>query len=832
MRHFLVFALIAACSAPPSADGPLAFLDPVDLTAPLPPPGDLSLRIDGTGIAGSSATVRIEGLTPGERVYLIRSLGGEGLGPCHPALGGECLGVTGPLGLGGTAQAGGAGQAAIDLVFPNMPPGTELWLQAVAPRQGGAAMSHPLSREVLAEVGLVTRPANPTCVAHDRPLNTASASLNRVYPGVDFTDAVSLEQAPGVGGWWYVAEQPGRVRRFEDNPGVSTSTVALDIRSRVNDGGELGLLGMAFDPDFSTTGHVYLNYTASGPKTRISRFTSSDGGVTIDDASEEILLTINQPYSNHNGGNVAFGPDGMLYIGMGDGGSGNDPGNRAQNTFELLGKVLRIDVSTTPYRIPADNPWADGVGGAPEIYAIGMRNPWRYSFDKATGELWLGDVGQDKFEEISIIELGGNYGWKIREGANCRSGSTCDSAGMIDPVAEYAHQGFSSRSVVGGLVYRGSEIPELTGKYLYNDFYTGDVWSIENDPAAGVFNGDPFLETNRVISHWTYGPDDEAYALDYYSGVYRLERNSPAANDPFPQTLSATGCVDQGDPTQPDSGMIGFAVNHPFWSDEADKERWFALPDNAEITVGGDGDYDLPIGSVVMKHFRVDGALVETRLLMHHDDGQWAGYAYVWDANETDAVLLGAGETLSLPNGDDYAIPSRAGCRQCHTDAAGGTLGLEEGQLNRGHDYEVGIGPAHQITTLASKSIIPAGDVDYARLPAPNELAASIDDRARAWLHVNCSSCHRPDGGGGGSLDLRHFMPVQLTGLCDAPELGDLGLGGQARIVAPGDPATSVLSARVHSRGAYGMPPLGPLTVDPAGTAIVDAWISSMVSCP
>ena len=645
---------------PTHDDHALSFLDAVDLTIPMPPPGELSVRIDGTMIGGRVAFVLVDELTPGERVWVVGSRGGEGAGPCHPAFGGECLGIIPPLGLMGTANADSNGQATVAFNTPTLPAGSLVSIQAAAPRAGGAAMSHPVTFQVLDRHGLATRPSNLTCTAPDRPLSTASVSLDRVYPFVDFNNAIALEQAPDTPGWWYVAEQPGRIYRFVDDPSTHSTELVVDIRSRVNDSSnEAGLLGMAFHPDFATNGEVYLNYTANGLTTRISRFTSTDGGATFDANSEVIVLSIAQPFTNHNGGSLAFGPQGYLYIGMGDGGSANDPGDRAQDPDELLGKVLRIDINAPTYAIPPDNPWADGVGGRPEVYAIGIRNPWRFSFDSATGDLWLGDVGQDKWEEVSIIERGGNYGWKIREAAHCRTGTNCATAGLIDPVAEIEQQGFfASYSVVGGVVYRGTEIPELQGRFLYNDYYTGDIWSVAENPAAGVYSGAPLIEdSGRTLSHWTYGPDGEAYALDYNNGVYRLERNSPPANDPFPQTLSTTGCFDPLDPATPADGLIPFQVNHPFWSDGADKERWLAIPDSETIEVTTDGDFILPIGSVVVKHFRVDGDLVETRLLMRHDDGAWAGYAYLWNTAQTDADLLRASQTVILPSSELYAIP-------------------------------------------------------------------------------------------------------------------------------------------------------------------------------
>lgn len=328
--------------------------------------------------------------------------------------------------------------------------------------------------------GLDARPVNTTCIAPDRATGQVSLGLERAFPSLSFTNPVALLQAPGDGSRWFVVEQAGRVMVFPNSPSAATAATFIDLRSRVLSGGEQGLLGMAFDPQFATNGRVYLSYTADGPRRSVlSRFRSLDGGQSLNAITEEVLLTVPQPYSNHNGGHIAFGPDGYLYFGLGDGGSGGDPQNNAQTTTNLLGAMLRIDVNgPAPYGIPGDNPFAanprcangSGTAPCPEIYAWGLRNPWRWSFDRATGALWAGDVGQSAREEIDRIERGGNYGWRYREGTLCYNpSSNCPTVGpggepLIDPVAEYGRT--VGASVTGGYVYRGSAIPSLVGRYL------------------------------------------------------------------------------------------------------------------------------------------------------------------------------------------------------------------------------------------------------------------------------------------------------------------------------------------------------------------------------
>lgn len=288
---------------------------------------------------------------------------------------------------------------------------------------------------------------------------------------------VGLHQAPGDSSSFYAVRKSGHVLRFSNQSGASSAALVLDVSARVLDSGESGLLGLAFHPQFASNGRLYVYYTGGSPLTSyLSRFVRrSDGSFHASD--EEILLTVAQPFSNHNGGQLAFGPDGYLYLALGDGGSGGDPFGNAQNTNVLLGKILRLDVDgTAPYAIPPDNPFAGG-GGRPEIWAYGLRNPWRFSFDRGSGALWAADVGEDDYEEINKIVRGGNYGWAIMEGTSCFNGTSCNPVGLIPPVFAYDHR--EGCSVTGGYVYRGAALPALQGRYLFTDFCSGKVWSLQ-----------------------------------------------------------------------------------------------------------------------------------------------------------------------------------------------------------------------------------------------------------------------------------------------------------------------------------------------------------------
>jgi glucose/arabinose dehydrogenase len=376
----------------------------------------------------------------------------------------------------------------------------------------------------------VFQPPGPSGLA----TSNVRIALKRVFGLLSFDSPVGLLQAPGDPSRWFVLEQDGIVQTFANVADPAAATEFLNIEGPVQCCGEAGLLGLAFHPDFPRTPRVFVSYTRAGPDFQtplisyISEFTSADGGFTLDAASERPLLTVNQPYSNHNGGNIAFGPDGYLYIGFGDGGSGGDPQNHAQNRNDLLGDFLRIDVNVVPpatYAIPPDNPFAGnsgcaGTSGCPEIYAWGLRNPWRWSFDTATGTLWAGDVGQDRWEEISIIEKGRNYGWRCYEGNASYNLSGCGPAGdYTAPIAVYSHSlGFA---VTGGYVYHGSALPALEGVYLYGDYGTGRIWGIDanREPLPNVL-----LDSPRAISSFGQGLDGEVYLLDIGGGgIYRID---------------------------------------------------------------------------------------------------------------------------------------------------------------------------------------------------------------------------------------------------------------------------------------------------------------------
>jgi glucose/arabinose dehydrogenase len=354
------------------------------------------------------------------------------------------------------------------------------------------------------------------------PPGTDGITLRPIASGLDFPLYLT---APAGDARLFVVEKSGRVRIIRN--GALRPAPFLDISDRVSSGGEQGLLGLAFDPHYATSGRFYVDYTDRNGDTRISRFRVSADPDLADAASEEILLTVDQPYSNHNGGQVAFGPDGYLYIGMGDGGSGGDPEGHGQNPNDLLGSLLRLDVSgATGYAVPPDNPYAGG-GGRPEVFSIGLRNPWRFSFDRATGDLYIADVGQDAREEVDVSPAasgggrGLNYGWNRMEGTACYGASGCDRGGLVPPVTDYTHA--DGCSITGGYVYRGSALPNLAGTYFYGDYCNGWVRSFRYDGGQATTPRDwPTLRPGGQITSFGEDASGELYVMQQDGKLFQI----------------------------------------------------------------------------------------------------------------------------------------------------------------------------------------------------------------------------------------------------------------------------------------------------------------------
>jgi len=425
----------------------------------------------------------------------------------------------------------------------------------------------------------------------------AQFNLQQAFPNLTFSSPVDMQYAPDGTDRLFVLEQSGIIKVFENNGNTTTVKTFLDITDRVTSGGETGLLGLAFHPDYANNGYFYVDYTTPSPlRTHVSRFQVTSNPDSADKSSELVLLEVNQPFSNHNGGRVSFGPDGYLYIGLGDGGSGGDPNDNAQNKTVLLGKILRIDVDNPApplnYGIPPDNPFAGNTQGwREEIYSFGLRNPWRFSFDPVTNWLWCGDVGQNAWEEIDTITSGGNYGWRCYEGNHEYNMTGCTGTDYLFPIWEYSHSG-GNCSITGGFIYRGMRRPELRGNYIYADYCSAKVWDLDYSGVNLTNN----LVNTASASVLSIGVDmnNELYILCSNGKIYEFQ---PAVGAPTDLIAGSGG-----------SGTVDLS-----WIDNSDNETGFRIQrkDSTNIfsdvgTVGaGITTFTDNVGSIATYTYRV-----------------------------------------------------------------------------------------------------------------------------------------------------------------------------------------------------------------------------------
>ncbi|MFO7908115.1 MAG: PQQ-dependent sugar dehydrogenase [Planctomycetota bacterium] len=670
----------------------------------------------------------------------------------------------------------------------------------------------------------------------------------RVFPNLSFERPLEFTFSPDGSDRIFVVEQRGVIHVFPNSNDVTQTKTFLDIRDVVSrQGNEEGLLGLAFHPDYATNGEFFVYYSTTPRASIVSRFrVSTDDADQADRDSEQQIMKIDQPYGNHNGGCIRFGPDGYLYIGLGDGGAAHDPHGNGQNLQTLLGSILRIDVDNKDagknYAIPEDNPFAGRKDARGETWAYGLRNVWRMQFDRVTGNLWAGDVGQNRYEEVNLIRRGGNYGWKIREGLHPFAPEAKQTGGpLIDPIAEYFHS--EGMSVTGGQVYRGTKLPEYEGAYFYGDYVSGQVWIVCHD-GTKVTENRKVAQTGLSIS--AFGADSHGnMVLTAFDGhLYRLRKRDvdlEAVRSAFPRRLSETGLLASTKKLALRPGAVPYNVNVPLWSDHADKERFIVLPEDAEIGFQEQATWRFPVGTVLVKHFflnldrenATDRRRLETRFFVHSPRG-WKGYTYVWNDAQTDAELIddAVTRTYRVKTADGvteqpWYFPSRADCMACHTETADFVLGLNTRQMNRSLDYDGK--KANQITMLArlglfNNSVRETAEAleKYPDWRTDNQAMAAL---SRAYLDVNCAFCHSPGGIGGSRPDLRFHTPLNKTGLVGRrPSQGRVGPRGSV-LLAPGAPRRSELLHRISTRGSRQMPPLATNLVDKKAVERLSEWI-------
>ena len=712
------------------------------------------------------------------------------------------------------------------------------------------------------------------------PVSTGFALIN-AFPGITFD---SPHDFAFSGSSLFVTEADGRIQLLPDisNP---VKSEFLDITDRVtNDNNELAMKGIAPHPDYANNGYLYVTYNhfkGSNRTVRLSRFTRSAANpLTADPASELILIDQLNEGDFHNISVCRFGPDGYLYVGFGDEGTQNDGlANSQRIDKDLWSCIARIDVDKLPgnlppnsdsdipgsttasanFLVPSDNPFvgASTFNGQPltpanirtEMFVTGLRNPWQFSFDPLNGEFWLADLGRSDTEELNVFTPGDNGGWAWREGSKpgIRSGNTINGAVEADatltlPIYEYGHGGgaFEGSSITGGIVYRGTGIPALVGKYIFADYVSGNIWSLER----GTPNTIERLATRQnIVSIRAEPSNGDVLFLDRAAGI--IHRLTEVADDStFPATLSETNFFSDLETLTPNPGAHAYDVNLRFWSDNADKSRWFLIRNTSDtIAYSRDEPWTFPEGMVWAKHFDLEltpgnpstKRRIETRFLVRTATNVY-GVTYRWNhitdgMPQTDATLVPTnGEDLTLPH-QVWHYPSRAECITCHTPAGGLGLSFNTRQLNL--DGALAGLTGNQLNSLYHAGYLdqlPEQPNELPRHVRPDETNYSLEARVRSYLDVNCSYCHRPGGGAAPSWDGRHSLTLAQTKLIngtttDAPlHPGDL-------LVVPGNVNASIIHSRASASNGYTrMPPLATKVIDDEGVQLLADWITSEVS--
>ena len=680
-------------------------------------------------------------------------------------------------------------------------------------------------------------------------------TTERVFPRLGFTQPIDLTFLPGTQRM-VVAEQAGKILSFEAGPDPESAALFFDARSydpEIRD-----VFGLTFHPRFEQNRFVFIwtNLDTKGKPTRedgtrIIRFrVSAEPVPKVEPGSAKVILS--WLTGGHNGGSIRFGSDGMLYISTGDGAPPDppDPRGTGQDVSDLLSSVLRIDVDQAGgalgYGIPADNPFVSNPKARGEVWAYGLRNPWRMSFNPKNGELFVGDVGWELWEMIYRIKPAGNYGWSLTEGSrqDVRPDRLRGMTPVLPPLVAHSHE--EAASITGGEFYHGTRLPELAGAYIYGDWQMGTFWSLRTD-------GDRVLEHREICrsslmpAAFGIGPDGELLICDHSGGgIWRLGRNPRAGRESaFPRTLSETGLFTSTAAQIPAAGVFAYSINASRWADHATSERWVAFPNGAGVAVTAvskgvsmSGQWKFPEGTVLAKTYSLEmergnpatRRRIETQLL-HYDGSLWGTYSYRWNAAQTDAELVPArGDSASFTVKDSKAAGgaveeqwrffSRAECARCHSMWNNFAPGFNTLQL----DKKTAEAPGRQTDILVAAGLIPAEP----RLTDPHSEEGRIEVRARSYLHANCATCHRYNGGGAVPLILNiETANKDMRVLNETPVQGDLGLP-DARLIARGDPARSVLLYRMATGGRGHMPYLGGSLVDERGLLVVRDWIASL----
>jgi uncharacterized repeat protein (TIGR03806 family) len=744
--------------------------------------------------------------------------------------------------------------------------------------------------------GTLQRQANTTLqLPHSPPATTYV--LENAFGNLAFAQPVAIATPPGETGRVFVNEKGGRIQLVTDIQAVSPQKLLfLDLRSLVDarvtesffDANEGGLLGLAFHPGYATNRHFFIFYTVSVNGVlhdRVSRMSVSISNPSLADPDSELILfqQLDQA-ANHNGGDLHFGPtDGYLYIALGDEGGANDQFNNSQKIdADFFAGILRIDVDKRSanllpndhssivthngdpvsnggipnYLIPADNPWVGvtAFNGSSinvsalrsEFWAVGLRNPWRFSFDPVSHEMWIGEVGQDLHEEINLGTAGANYGWEIFEADRL---GNIPPAGLNHtlPLYSYDH-GFDlleGNSLTGGIVYHGDRHPELRGTYLFADYVSGNIWSLNRSNGVHVTR---LLGEGGVATFGSDPANGDVLLGDLDGGeVKRLVKQTITGG--FPSKLSETGIFSDLVSLVPELGVVSYEPNLPFWSDHATKSRWFSVPDISDtIVFSTNSNWQMPNGSLWVKHFDLEltrgipasSVRIETRLIVKNTNGVY-GVSYRWNAQGTDADLVeDAGLNIDyqiVENGmsrqQRWSIPSRSECLSCHTAVAGHVLSFNTPQLSG--QGNMGGSTVDRLQSLSDAGYFSHPITSTGLLPAyskADDSNSTLEHRARSYLAVNCGQCHQPGGSASSTWDARFDQTLLQSGLINGGAANDGG-NPDWRLIRPGFPLESILLHRMSGTANFErMPNIGTTELDGTGINLVSAWISMLTEPP